>query len=87
MACGTPVIVGNNSSLPEVVGEAGLRIDVSREEAIFEALLAILGDSALRARLSRAGLLQAERFSWEACARKTLAAYELASLRDERERA
>jgi glycosyltransferase involved in cell wall biosynthesis len=75
MACGTPVIAGNTSSLPEVVGDAGLLVDPRDIGAISSALDRALGDAELRSDLSRRSLERAARFSWEITARQTLDAY------------
>jgi glycosyltransferase involved in cell wall biosynthesis len=76
MSCGTPVVVANRASLPEVVGDAGLMIDPDRPEDLAEALRHILTDEAERARKREAGLEKAEAFSWERVARETQAVYE-----------
>ncbi|MCS7222001.1 MAG: glycosyltransferase family 1 protein [Anaerolineae bacterium] len=78
MACGTPVITSNTSSLPEVVGDAALLVDPYDVEAIAEALARLLEDAELRQRLREAGLARARLFSWERTARETVAAYRLA---------
>jgi glycosyltransferase involved in cell wall biosynthesis len=65
MACGTPVVSSNSSSLPEVVGQAGLQIDPIDTAALSTALRRILEDSALRADLAQRGLVQAQNFSWQ----------------------
>nr|HID13042.1 glycosyltransferase family 1 protein [Anaerolineae bacterium] len=75
MACGTPVVVSNRGSLPEVVGEAGMQVNPEEPEAIAEGLAAVLGDPDLWARLREAGLARVARFTWEETARKTLATY------------
>jgi glycosyltransferase involved in cell wall biosynthesis len=75
MACGCPVVVANTSSLPEVVGQAGLLVDPHNAPQIAEALRQILTDPALAERLREAGLVQAQRFTWERCARETRAVY------------
>jgi glycosyltransferase involved in cell wall biosynthesis len=75
MACGTPVICGNTSSLPEVVGDAALLIDPADVSALVEALQRLLDDPALRQQLSARGLERAARFSWGRAAAETLAVY------------
>ena len=72
MASGTPVIVSNTTSLPEVVGEAGLRVDPQDSDAIAEAIVAVLTDDALHKDLSARGLTRAATFSWERTAREML---------------
>lgn len=66
MALGTPVITSNTSSLPEVAGDAALLVDPLDSRAIARAILALDSDDAAVADLSRAGLVQAERFSAQA---------------------
>ncbi len=75
MACGTPVIAADNSSLPEVVGEAGLLVDAGDVNGLARAFERVLQDAGLRARLVAAGLVQASRFSWEASAQRLLELY------------
>jgi glycosyltransferase involved in cell wall biosynthesis len=75
MACGVPVIAANNSSLPEVVGEAGLLIDASDTEALAAGLMRLLTDEDLRAKLVPAGRQQASPFNWGRAAQQLLAVY------------
>lgn len=75
MACGAPVIVSDVSSLPEVVGDAGVRIDPRDEAGLADALLRVVQDSALRAALRAAGLERARQFTWEGAARELLSVY------------
>ena len=70
MACGTPVVTSNVSSLPEVAGNAGLMVDPYDTEAIAQALTNILDDTALRSQLIEKGYAQVGRFSWVESARK-----------------
>lgn len=76
MACGTPVIVSDRASLPEVVGEAGLVVPVENEEALCEAMLRLAREPELREELSRRGLERAAQFSWKSAADKLLAVCE-----------
>lgn len=76
MACGTPVICSNASSLPEVVGEAALSVDPRDERAWTEAILRLAGDADLRCSLRESGRRRAALFSWERCARETWAVYQ-----------
>jgi glycosyltransferase involved in cell wall biosynthesis len=76
MACGTPVVVSDRASLPEVVGGAGLLIDPNSPEALSEALARVLDDSKLRADLSQRGLIRVREFSWANAAQQTMAIYE-----------
>jgi glycosyltransferase involved in cell wall biosynthesis len=75
MACGTPVACSNNSSLPEIAGDAALLFDPTDVESISDALGRILRDAELQAHLRDAGTRQASRFSWERTAQETLAVY------------
>lgn len=76
MACGTPVICSNASSLPEVVGEAGLLLEPTNVRAWAEALRRVLSDDTLRADLRQRGLARAAQFTWEQTARRTLEIYQ-----------
>jgi glycosyltransferase involved in cell wall biosynthesis len=76
MACGVPVVCSNASSLPEVVGEAGLLLDPRDTGAWVEGLRRLLVDGALRARLRAQGLARAAGFTWDAAARQTQAVYQ-----------
>lgn len=69
MACSTPVLTSNVSSLPEVAGNAALMVDPYDLEAIIHALQHIIDDTALRQQLIQSGLEQAKHFTWEAAAR------------------
>jgi glycosyltransferase involved in cell wall biosynthesis len=71
MACGTPVIVSNNTSLPEVVGEAGILINPYSEEEIASAIQRIVSDSSLHQVLSQKGLERAGQYSWDRAASLT----------------
>ena len=72
MASGTPVIAANTSSLPEVVGDAGLLFDPLNTEELAEALARACEDRELREQLQAGGLARAGLFTWEEAARKTL---------------
>ena len=78
MVRGTPVACSRVSSLPEVAGEAALYFEPLDTRAITEALDRLLTDEQLRARLRKAGLSQAAKFSWQSAAEGTLASYERA---------
>ena len=75
MQCGAPVIAGNRTSLPEVVGEAGLLVDPFDEVAIAAAIACLIDDSDLRAELRVKGLKRARKFDWHETARRTLSVY------------
>jgi glycosyltransferase involved in cell wall biosynthesis len=76
MACGTPVVVSDNSSLPEVVGGAGLLVDAADSAALADALLKILADEPLRRGLGSRGIERAKRFSWRNSAEQLLDVYQ-----------
>ena len=75
MQCGVPVIVSNTSSLPEVVGDAGILVDPKDGDAICQGILNIYRDNILKMQMTANSLKNAERFSWKRCAEETLAAY------------
>jgi glycosyltransferase involved in cell wall biosynthesis len=81
MKCGTPVIAGDRTSIPEVTGEAALLFDPFDVNCLVEALKRTLNDTGLRADLSAKGLQRASEFSWQTTARLTLAAYEKAAVK------
>ena len=72
MACGTPVITSNVSSLPEVAGDAAILIDPYKTSAITEAMKVILANTQLRNSLSLAGISRASQFSWEKTGKATM---------------
>ena len=78
MKCGAPVIVGNKTSLPEVVGDAALMIDPFDVEAMAVAIKRVITDSDFRSGLRAKGLERAKQFDWKETAKQTLAVYERA---------
>ncbi|MEH2302133.1 MAG: glycosyltransferase family 1 protein [Nostoc sp.] len=72
MACGTPVITSNLSSLPEVAGDAAILINPYNTEEITEAMQAIATDLELRSRLSSQGITHSQQFSWEKTGKATV---------------
>jgi glycosyltransferase involved in cell wall biosynthesis len=76
MKCGAPVIVGNKTSLPEVVGDSGLTVDPYDVSAIAAAIERLVKDSDLRRELSVKGRSRAETFDWRETARRTLQIYQ-----------
>jgi glycosyltransferase involved in cell wall biosynthesis len=76
MKCGAPVIVGNATSLPEVVGDAALKVDPFDISAITAAMDQLINNSELRRELSVKGQARAKMFDWNDTARRTLAVYE-----------
>lgn len=81
MACGTPVVTSSSSSLPEVVGDAGLIVPPTDADALAAALLRVLEDAGLRADLRERGLRRARRFTWRETAERTLGAYHVLTSR------
>jgi len=75
MACGTPVVASNTSSIPEVVGDAALLFDPYNVEEITEAMYRVLTDEQLRDKLRQRGIERVKQFSWENAARETLQVY------------
>ncbi|MBK8028080.1 MAG: glycosyltransferase family 4 protein [Chloroflexi bacterium] len=75
MACGTPVLTSNVSSLPEVAGDTGIMVNPSDQDAITGALERLITDAALRAELSRRGLERAKTFTWDAAAQQLASVY------------
>jgi len=76
MACGAPVVISDRGSLPEIAGDAALVVNPDDPDALATALRRVSLDVDLRAELRRKGLTRAAEFSWERCARETLAAYD-----------
>lgn len=75
MQCGTPVISADATSLPEVVGSAGILVDPHDEDALSQAILDIHGKAGLRHDLAARGLERARQFSWQRCAADTFRTY------------
>ena len=75
MACGTPTIVSNVSSLPEVVGDAALLVNPQDTEELAIALHRLLTDDMLHDELREKGLQRAACFSWDQAAHQTLEVY------------
>jgi glycosyltransferase involved in cell wall biosynthesis len=71
MACGTPVVVSDRASLPEVVGDAGLIAAADDPDAWRKGLEKLVGDSDLAADMKRRGILRAAQFSWSRSAELT----------------
>lgn len=76
MSCGAPVISSNTSSLPEVMGREDALFDPYDDDDISAKLFRVLTDGAFRQTLARHGLEQANRFSWDATAKRALSAFE-----------
>jgi glycosyltransferase involved in cell wall biosynthesis len=75
MSCGTPVITSNLTSIPEVVGNAGILINPHNEHELINALGNLLTSESLQNEFSKKGLKRANHFSWEKTAAKTLEVY------------
>lgn len=81
MACGTPVVASNRSSIPEVVGEAGLLVDPTDLKAISNAMKIILQDEDLRVKLKNEGRARAMEFNWETAAKEVIQVYRKAQMK------
>lgn len=75
MACGTPAIVSNSSSLPEVVGQAGVMVDVDDEEALAKEIESLVTDRDRHRHYAEAGLARARHYTWAETARLTAQVY------------
>ncbi len=78
MQCGTPVITSNTSSLPEVVGEAGIMVDPHDEDELCQQMLKVYNNSLFRDSLAIKAKERAKKFSWSKCAQETIDAYKYA---------
>ncbi|MEE8125040.1 MAG: glycosyltransferase family 1 protein [Nitrospirales bacterium] len=76
MACGCPVISSNTSSLPEVVGDAGILVDPLDISAIVRTMERVLNDTHLVKNLRMAGIARAQKFSWDTTAKATVNLYD-----------
>lgn len=76
MACGTPVIASNVTSLPEVIADAGLLVDPTAPSTLAASMLAVSADPILRSRLSEQGKARAAAYSWTKSARALLQAFD-----------
>jgi glycosyltransferase involved in cell wall biosynthesis len=79
MQCGAPVITANTSSLPEVVGDAGVMVDPRDTDVLASAILGLCGDSRRREAVCARSIARAAEFCWERTAAATLAAYRAAT--------
>jgi alpha-1,3-rhamnosyl/mannosyltransferase len=73
MASGVPVLTSNNSSIPEVVGDAGVLIDPQEPESIAHGLFRLMSEERLRNTLAQRGMERAKALSWDATAEQTWA--------------
>jgi glycosyltransferase involved in cell wall biosynthesis len=76
MKCGTPVIVSDRSSLPEIIGGQGLTVDPDDIQGLCDLILKVIGDLEFRDELQEYYLKRAEQFTWENCIEKTIQSYE-----------
>ncbi|MCL6561229.1 MAG: glycosyltransferase family 4 protein, partial [Firmicutes bacterium] len=76
MACGTPVVVSNVASLPEVIGDAGICVDPYNVDDIAQGIYRVLTNENLQQKLREKGLNRAKLFTWEKTARETLKVYD-----------
>jgi glycosyltransferase involved in cell wall biosynthesis len=76
MACGTPVVCADNSSLPEIAGDAALLVEATDTEALADAMHRLSRDALLREELISRGYEQARKFTWEKAARRLLHVYQ-----------
>jgi glycosyltransferase involved in cell wall biosynthesis len=79
MRCGTPVILSNTTSLPEIGGNSALYVDPGNPTEVSEAMIRITTDEKLRSSLSESGLIQAQRFTWDNTAASVLLSIESAA--------
>lgn len=79
MQCGAPVIAGNRTSLPEVIGDAGVLVDPLDYQELANAMLHLISDDTAREKLRKRGLERAKEFNWLTTARLTLQVYEQAN--------
>jgi glycosyltransferase involved in cell wall biosynthesis len=75
MACGTPVVTSNVTSLPEIAGDAAVVIDPANTRELIAAMMRVLTNEALAEELRQKGLARAGRFTWDETARQTLQVY------------
>jgi len=75
MACGTPVVCSNTSSLPEIVGDAALTFEPTDVDGMAQTMARALADGGLRETLRQRGLARARQFTWQRTARETLEVY------------
>lgn len=83
MACGIPVVVSNTTSIPEVVGEAGITVEPTDVSAVAEAIGKVLGNPSLAGMLRELGLKQSAKFSWGRTAEEVLRIYQSVKVHSE----
>jgi glycosyltransferase involved in cell wall biosynthesis len=77
MQCGVPVVTSNTSSLPEVVGDAGIMLNPTDLDGLCQSLLDIYNKADLRKSMVERSLTQAKKFSWKQCIDETVAGYKI----------
>jgi glycosyltransferase involved in cell wall biosynthesis len=75
MACGTPVVCADNSSLPEIAGDAALLVEATDTDALADAMHQLLADASKREKLVQRGFTQAAKFTWEKAATRLIRVY------------
>lgn len=75
MSCGAPVVAASNSSIPEVVGDAGLLYADGDEVALSRSILLMLSEPEMRLELKQRGYQRSRQYSWKASASATLGVY------------
>jgi glycosyltransferase involved in cell wall biosynthesis len=78
MQCGVPIITSNTSSLPEVVGQAGIMVDPNDADELCQAMLKIYNSADVRKKMFLDSMAQAQKFSWKRCAEQTIDTYKAA---------
>ena len=78
MQCGVPVITSNTSSLPEVVGDAGIMLSPTDTDALCQSMFDLYTQSSLREEMTLRSIEQAKKFSWQKCTQETINAYKAA---------
>ena len=76
MACGTPIVVSNVSSIPEIVGEAAVLTNARDVQSLAEGIYHVLSNNTFKSHLIKQGIQRVKNFSWEISVKKTLALYE-----------
>jgi glycosyltransferase involved in cell wall biosynthesis len=86
MSCGVPVVAANNSSIPEIAGDAAVYFDASDARMLAGVVTQVLMDERWRQTLINEGLSRVDEFSWESCARQSLHVYRqaLTTVREQR---
>jgi glycosyltransferase involved in cell wall biosynthesis len=73
MAAGLPIACSNRGPMPDILGDGGVFFDPENVQSVADAILALMGDPALRARAGRAAQIRARQYSWTRCAHETFA--------------